>query len=186
MLWCNEKHDWIEKRINICAVNLKVLNFEPCSGLVNMSAIILSVCKCCSVTYPEVRKSWIQKNRFSMCLDLSLQDLSVIARHMVDWLSSHIWTGKAGCPWASRKCLNLKIDILTRWERTFVIQIFLEFCVELCEYSCHKWSNFHTGLGRLSRRPWSSHASFHELRWPSWPILQQWIRLEMKFHQEYK
>ena len=86
--------------------NLKVLNFEPRSGLVNISAIIWSVCRCSNVTCPEVRKLWIQKNRISMCLDLSLQDLPVFARHMVDWLSFQIWAGKAGCPWASRKCFN--------------------------------------------------------------------------------
>ena len=89
--------------------NLKVSNFEPCSGLVNISAIIFSVCKCSNVTCPEVRKLWIQKNLISICLDLSLQDLPVCARHMVDWLSSQIWAGKGGCPWASRKCLNQMI-----------------------------------------------------------------------------
>ena len=67
--------------------NLKVLNFEPRSGLVNISAIIWSVCRCSNVTYPEVRKLWVQINRISICLDISLQNLPVFARHMVDWLS---------------------------------------------------------------------------------------------------
>ena len=48
-----------------------------------MSAIILSVYKCSNVTCPEVRKSCIQKKRISMCLDRSLQDRSVFARHIL-------------------------------------------------------------------------------------------------------
>ena len=48
-----------------------------------MSAIILSVCKCSNVTCPEARKSCIQKKRISMCLDRSLQDRPVFARHIV-------------------------------------------------------------------------------------------------------
>ena len=48
-----------------------------------MSAIILSVYKCSNVTCPEVRKSCIQKKRISMCLDRSLQDRPVFARHIL-------------------------------------------------------------------------------------------------------
>ena len=64
--------------------NLKFLNLDPCRGLVNMSAIILSVCKCFRVTCSEFRKSCIQKKRISMCHDRSLHDRPVFARHIVD------------------------------------------------------------------------------------------------------
>ena len=81
------------KKINSVAVlnqlsfrheNPKFLNLDPCSGLVNMSAVILSVCKCSRVICPEVSKSCIQKKRIPICLDRSLHDRPVFARNIVD------------------------------------------------------------------------------------------------------
>ena len=89
--WLNE--NVLQEKINSVAVlnqlsfrheNLKFLNLDPCRGLVNMPAIILSVCKRSRVTCPEVRKSSIQKKRISISLDRSLHDRPVFARHIVD------------------------------------------------------------------------------------------------------
>ena len=58
----------------------------------------MSVCKCSNVTCPEVSKSCIQKKRISICLDRSLQDRPVFARHIVDLLSFQIRAGMVGYP----------------------------------------------------------------------------------------